>query len=52
MDDPLREIGSVHTGQVPSLQLVGSGEATHLVLQAASERRSSGTVDKVFIPLW
>ena len=37
MDDPLREIGPVLIGQAPSLELMGSGEATHLVLQAASE---------------
>ena len=47
VDDPLREIGPVHTGQAPSLQLMGSGEATHLVLQAASEYRSRGTAGKV-----
>ena len=33
MDDPLREIGPIHTGQAPSLQLMGSGEAIHLVLR-------------------
>ena len=51
VDDPLKEIGLVLTGQAPSLQLMGSGEAIHLVLQAASEYRSSGTACKVFIPL-
>ena len=51
MDDPLREIGPVHAGQAPSLQLMGSCEAIHLVLQTASEYRSSGTAGKVFIPL-
>ena len=52
VDDPLRGIGPVHTGQAPSLQLMGSDEATHLALQAASEYRRSGTAGKVFIPLF
>ena len=52
VDDPLREIGPVLTGQAPSLQLMGSGEAIHLVLLAASEYRSRRTAGKVFIPLF
>ena len=51
MDDLFREIRPVLTGWALSLQLIGSGEATYLVLQAASEYRSSRAVAKVFIPL-
>ena len=52
VDDPFREIGPVLTGQAPSLQLMGSGEATHLVLQGPSEYRSSRTAGKGFTPLF
>ena len=52
VDDSFREIGPVLAGQSPSLQLMASGEATHLVLQAASECGSRGRAGKVFIPLF
>jgi len=51
VDHPFREDKPVFAGKAPSLQLIGGGEATYLVLQAASEYRSRITAGKVFIPL-
>jgi hypothetical protein len=52
VDDQFGEAGSVLAGQAPSPQLMGSSEATYLVLWAASEYRSSRMVAKVFILLF
>jgi hypothetical protein len=51
VDHSFREDRPILTGQAPSLQLVGSGEATSLGI-AGYERVQTGiTAGKVFIPL-
>jgi hypothetical protein len=49
VDNLLRKAGPVLADQAPSPQLMGSGEATYLVLKAASECRSSRKTTKTFI---